>query len=96
MNRPEPPTLQLEHSPGFTLREYRDPGNECSLVVFETELDEFGLSFAIDLFEDGQTSNVIETNGPIGEDLTAEQLNTFGDRCDLLQEWFDDCATAQA
>lgn len=89
----ELPRLQLEHEPGFRfVTERGDEGD--AITVFNSDMDDFNLSFGLDVFRDGTMSNAIDAfNVEFCVDLTADELADLGNKTDRLQMWLDDCAT---
>lgn len=87
------PQLQLRHEPGwrFTTYDASDP----SLTIFDSNMDDFNLSFGLDVFKDGTLSNrICPITGTVTADLlTPDDLADLGNLTDRLQMWLDDCAT---
>ncbi|KFI51730.1 hypothetical protein [Bifidobacterium biavatii] len=88
------PALEAHHDPGFVLRVDENPLNEGVLVVFDTVMPEFNLSFAVYVFPDRDVSICLQPAAYSFDEIrTADELSELADRCDRLQEWLDDCAT---
>lgn len=89
----ELPRLQLEDEPGFRfVTERGDEGD--AITVFDSDMDDFNLSFGLDVFRDGTMNNAIDAfNVEFCVDLTADELADLGNKTDRLQMWLDDCAT---
>lgn len=88
------PKLQLEHEPGFRFE--TDLGDEGdAIAVFDSDMDDFNMRFALDVFKDATLSNCIcPCSGTFtNEFLTPDNLADLGNKTDRLQMWLDDCAT---
>lgn len=88
------PRLKLRHEPGWRLQtSLFDPDD---LIVFDSRLDTFHLTYGIDLFKTGTVSSSLAPSSccELLADPTPDQLANLGNWTDLLQEWLDDCAEA--
>lgn len=87
------PRLQLRHTPGWTMEIHHD--GEPVLTVFESDQNDFGISFEADIFPDATVSSSIS---PLANaylrmsDPTPDALADLANRTDRLQQWLDDCA----
>ena len=89
------PRLALTHRPGFTFDVVdQGTGDEC-VTLFDSDAPGFPCNFCIHLFtKQGDISSSIQrTCYEWANDFTPDELADLGDRCDLLQQWFDDCST---
>lgn len=92
-----PPRLQLDHTPGWRMEPRTDYG-EHVLIAFESDQDDFHLSFEADVFADATVSSCIcpTLSAPdmYMTQLTPDAIADLANRTDRLQQWLDDCAEA--
>ncbi|MBW3078226.1 hypothetical protein [Bifidobacterium simiiventris] len=94
---PPLPRLQLEHSPGWRFERYPpESPDRDTIVVFDSDLDPFAVSFASDVFTDGTGSNSIQNSGVYWSDSTPDELADLATKTELLQTWLDDLAEVVA